>query len=194
VKSRFKDSMVWLHTWSGLVVAWILFAVFLTGTLAYFNNEISAWMQTQTRSTASPEQLIKQSSEFLQQNAVDSPKWTIVLPTGRYLSAKVYWQDTNQVEDKRRNTQSAQLDQTGQALTLRETRGGNFFYRFHFDLYYMPVLYARWLIGICAMFMLVAIVTGVIIHKKIFKDFFTLQFFIYRLTFRKHGSGKQTPA
>jgi hypothetical protein len=37
------------------------------------------------------------------------------------------------------------------------TRGGEFFYRLHFDLHYMPALWARWIVGFCAMFMLVAI-------------------------------------
>jgi len=39
----------------------------------------------------------------------------------------------------------------------------------------MPVLWARWIVGFCAMFMLVAIVSGVITHKRIFKDFFTFR-------------------
>ena len=64
---------------------------------------------------------------------------------------------------------------SGQALKARETRGGDFFYRLHFDLHYIPVLWARYLVGFCAMFMLVAIITGVITHKKIFKDFFTFR-------------------
>ena len=58
---------------------------------------------------------------------------------------------------------------------MRETRGGDFFYRFHFDLYYMPVIWARWLVGIAAVMMLVAILTGIVTHKKIFRDFFTLR-------------------
>src|SRR5690606_7303417 len=50
-----------------------------------------------------------------------------------------------------------------------------FLYRLHFDLHYMPARWARWIVGFCAMFMLVAIVTGVITHKRIFKDFFTFR-------------------
>ncbi len=64
---------------------------------------------------------------------------------------------------------------TGEEVAARETRGGDFFYRLHFDLHYIPVLWARYLVGFCAMFMLVAIITGVITHKKIFKDFFTFR-------------------
>ncbi len=39
----------------------------------------------------------------------------------------------------------------------------------------MPPIWGRWVVGFCAMFMFVAIVSGVITHKKIFKDFFTFR-------------------
>ena len=64
---------------------------------------------------------------------------------------------------------------TGQQVTSRDTLGGEFFYRFHFQFHYMPVVWGRWLAGAAAMFMLVAIVSGVITHKKIFVDFFTFR-------------------
>ena len=64
--------------------------------------------------------------------------------------------------------------QTGQAVTARETRGGDFFYRFHFELE-IGFPWGRWLASIAGMFMLVAIISGVITHKKIFADFFTFR-------------------
>jgi uncharacterized iron-regulated membrane protein len=64
---------------------------------------------------------------------------------------------------------------TGKKVNARDTLGGEFFYRFHFQFYYLPVMWGRWLAGLCAMFMLVAIVSGVITHKKIFVDFFTFR-------------------
>ena len=33
---------------------------------------------------------------------------------------------------------------------MRDTPGGEFFYRFHFQLHYMPVLWGRWIASICA--------------------------------------------
>ena len=35
-----RQSMSWLHTWSGLLLGWLLYAVFFTGTLSYFVDEI----------------------------------------------------------------------------------------------------------------------------------------------------------
>lgn len=49
MKGPFRQSMAWLHTWSGLVVGWLLFAIFLTGTASFFRQEISLWMQPELR-------------------------------------------------------------------------------------------------------------------------------------------------
>jgi uncharacterized iron-regulated membrane protein len=64
---------------------------------------------------------------------------------------------------------------TGQRVTARDTLGGEFFYRFHFQLHYMSAFWGRWIVSICTMFMLVAIVSGVITHRRIFADFFTFR-------------------
>jgi uncharacterized iron-regulated membrane protein len=200
VKARFRDSMNWLHTWAGLVVGWVLFAVFLTGTLAYFQHEISRWMQPELPAAASPEQAVAQAQQYLQQHAVGSDRWTIVLPGARGFTTDLFWRPapmaeaeaatsaansaTNAVSNKEstkekrpanRRFERASLAGDGTAATARETRGGQFFYRFHFDLYHLPVVWARWIVGVCSMLMLLALCTGIVIHKKIFKDFFTLQ-------------------
>lgn len=39
----------------------------------------------------------------------------------------------------------------------------------------MPRVWGRWIVGIATMFMFVAILSGVITHKKIFTDFFTFR-------------------
>ncbi|WP_157055319.1 PepSY domain-containing protein, partial [Achromobacter spanius] len=36
--------MAWLHTWVGLWFSWLLYAVFLTGSLALFAEPITHWM------------------------------------------------------------------------------------------------------------------------------------------------------
>ena len=76
----------------------------------------------------------------------------------------------------RRGGQRIILDSaTGEVLEARETRGGGFLYRFHFDLYGMPRIWARWIVGIATLLMMVGIISGIITHKKIFKDFFTFR-------------------
>ncbi|MDA1172880.1 MAG: PepSY-associated TM helix domain-containing protein, partial [Proteobacteria bacterium] len=43
-----RQSMSWLHTWASLILGWLLYAIFVTGTLSFFQNEISTWMKPET--------------------------------------------------------------------------------------------------------------------------------------------------
>jgi hypothetical protein len=47
-RGSFRQAQAWLHTWCGLWVSWLLFAVFLTGTLAVFEEPITHWMTPST--------------------------------------------------------------------------------------------------------------------------------------------------
>ena len=40
-----RQTMSDLHIWAGLLVGWLLYAMFLTGTVAYFRDETSQWMR-----------------------------------------------------------------------------------------------------------------------------------------------------
>ncbi|WP_051953262.1 PepSY-associated TM helix domain-containing protein [Xenophilus azovorans] len=166
-----------LHIWAGLLVGWLLYAMFLTGTVSYFKDEISQWMRPELAHQAEvpdPALVAARIAGELQTVAAGSPQWSIGLPDARNNTAGAFWR-TPGVEG-RRAFQSATFDPaTGHKVAARDTGGGEFFYRFHFQFHYMPVLWARWLAGFCAMFMLVAIVSGVITHKKIFIDFFTFR-------------------
>lgn len=187
MKEGFRQSMNWLHTYSGLLVGWVLFMVFAAGTASYFKDEITFWMRPELHlaSAALPPQVevAGQAVAALQQRAPASPRWFITLPTEREPGVRITWATPPQPEGpqpagaRRARFDTAMLDAaTGQPLSAaRETQGGNFFYRLHFDLHYMPAIWARWIIGFCAMFMLVAIVTGIVTHKRIFADFFTFR-------------------
>ena len=45
MEKSFTQRMDWLHTWFGLVLGWLAFALFLTGTIAVFWFEIQHWAQ-----------------------------------------------------------------------------------------------------------------------------------------------------
>jgi len=187
MKEGFRQSMAWLHTWSGLLVGWVLFLVFCAGTASYFKDEITFWMKPELHQAASepvtPVLAAERSVAFLQQRGPDAQRWFISLPTAREPMVRMFWNPKPKplppgAERPRRGRfENAALDPaTGQpAEAARETRGGEFLYRLHYDLHYMPALWARWIVGFCAMFMLVAIVSGIVTHKRIFKDFFTFR-------------------
>lgn len=173
MKQGFRQAMAWLHTWAGLTFGWLLFAIFLTGTLAYFKNEISHWMQPEipVRSVSS-ETSLTLAQHYLQQHAEGASRWLIELPDGREPGLSVRWQ---QAAAKRGQFTEKLLDpQTGAEVQGRESMGGEFFYRFHFQLQ-MPYPWGRWLSTIAAMVMFVALISGIVTHKKIFKDFFTFR-------------------
>ncbi len=173
-----RQSMSDLHTWAGLLAGWILYAMFLTGTVSYFKDEITQWMRPEVaHRTAPPDAALtaQRVAATLGTLAAGSPQWSFDLPNERSSVISSFWR-TPGVSAGKRTFQDASFDiDTGQKVTTRDTLGGEFFYRFHFQFYYMPVLWGRWIAGLCAMFMLVAIISGVITHKKIFIDFFTFR-------------------
>ncbi|MGH2294058.1 MULTISPECIES: PepSY-associated TM helix domain-containing protein [Pseudomonas] len=173
MKEGFRQAMAWLHTWTGLIFGWLLFAIFLTGTLSYFKEEINHWSQPEVRRHAlDPVNSLGLAQRYLEANAAHAGSWMIRLPNAREAALSVSWRDP---EAGRRGFVSKSLDaQTGQPVEARDSRGGEFFYRFHFQLE-MPYPFGRWLSTFCAFIMLVGLVTGIITHKKIFKEFFTFR-------------------
>ncbi len=176
----FRQSQSTLHTWSGLLLGWVLFAVFVAGTTAYWREALNRWSRPELTRIERPERVVDGAVAYLMKRAPDAKSWFIPVPTVHSAGSQVFWQpqETPGAPKRRgrgrRDTQVL-IGADGQPVAARETRGGDFFYRFHFDLHYVPVFLARWIVGIAAMFMLVAILSGIVTHKKIFRDFFTLR-------------------
>lgn len=177
----FRQSQAFLHTWSGLLLGWLLFLIFVAGTIAFWREGLNRWMRPELDRIEQPYAVLAGAQRFLNEKAPDAKSWFISMPSRDAPGAQVFWQAQPKEGEKprgrrggRRDTQ-ALIGADGKPAFARETRGGEFFYRFHFDLHYMPVIWARWLVGLAAMMMLVAILSGVVTHKKIFKDFFTLR-------------------
>lgn len=170
MKEGFRQSIAWLHTWAGLVVGWLLFAIFLTGTASYFRPEISQWMRPELHGMAHNPAAASVAVAALQERAPNAASWLIDLPDERNPVVQVFWRD----EGERRFKRAALDPNTGHELSARSTLGGEFFYRFHFELHMQPI-WGRWIVGIAAMIMLIAIVSGVITHRRIFRDFFTFR-------------------
>jgi uncharacterized iron-regulated membrane protein len=189
MKEGLRQSMAWVHTWSGLLVCWLLLLVFMGGTAAYYKHEITFWMKPELHKAAdapskvTPAESATLAVRELQQRAPKANAWFLDLPHERNPLIYASWTNPprkGMTREQRRaafRTQNFTLDpMTGEHTAApRDTRGGEFLYRLHFDLYYMSAIWGRWIVGIAAMFMLVAIVSGVITHKRIFKDFFTFR-------------------
>ncbi|MFC4788200.1 PepSY-associated TM helix domain-containing protein [Giesbergeria sinuosa] len=171
-----RQAMSWLHTWAGLLLGWLLFAIFFAGTLSFFKNEFNLWMRPEMYGLpAADAEVAQKSLDALTRQFPALTQWIMHLPDERNPAVGILWRDTGngRFETLHMNPQ------TGEAIATRPTMGGDFFYRFHFELRTAQkgrwTLEGRWLVGVATMLMLVALITGVITHRRIFKDFFTFR-------------------
>ena len=129
-REGFRQAMSWLHTWAGLILGWLLFAIFLTGTLSFFKNEFNLWMRPEMhglpRTDAADAQVAQKSVDALVRKAPDVTQWILHLPDDRDPAVNMLWRSTGngRFETLRMNPQ------TGEPIEARQTRGGDFFYRF----------------------------------------------------------------
>lgn len=187
MKEGFRQCMAWLHTWTGLVVGWILFFVFLTGTAGYIQLELTRWMQPELPLRAqvipSQQEQFNQANQFLSHSpdALEAVRWRVDFLSKDRGSEQlqVSWSMPTPEGKRFGPTETRYLDPvTGQATAQvepRDTAGGRTLYRMHYALHYIPYDIAIRIVGVCTMLMFAAIITGVITHKKIFKDFFTFR-------------------
>jgi uncharacterized iron-regulated membrane protein len=187
--SSLRQCTAWLHTWTGLVVGWVLFFVFLTGTAGYFQLEITRWMQpersVQPVPLASTMHMVEQALSRLEGVASTAASWRITLPhfsnpSRAWEALSIRWEQMPEPGHPFGARTSEKLNPFTGAVQSpeaepRATAGGFGLYRLHYELRYMPLEWGIRIVGVCSMLMLVAIVTGVITHKKIFKDFFTFR-------------------
>lgn len=167
-----RPRVTWLHTWAGLLAAWVLYAVFWTGSLAFYREELTAWMQPEAPPQAREVDVAALSDRIVAHLASAAPgatRWSIELPDARRLTPTAYWSGPAGAG------QQAYDSTTAAPRTARATAGGEFFYRFHYQLHHMPYQWGRWIVGFASLLGLVAMVSGVVVHKKLFADFFTFR-------------------
>ncbi|MDR0702680.1 MAG: PepSY domain-containing protein [Azoarcus sp.] len=189
MKEHFRQSMAWLHTWTGLLAGWVLFFVFVTGSAAYFHAEITRWMQPELplRPAFSREVpvavMLEHALDFLARQPEADREWRIVLPQsgarvgcGVQCGGPLRGYPSDLTVSWAGNTE--RLDAaTGAPLPPlprgRDTAGGALFRDMHYQLHYLER--GAFVVAVATLLALVAIVTGVIIHKRIFRDFFVFR-------------------
>lgn len=183
MKESLRQGMAWLHTWVGLLAGWVMLFVFVTGTASYFSFEIDRWMRPELPLVDAPwdqASAIGQAQAYLQAHHAHAELWNIGLPVERtqpYLG--LFVRDPRMPDGTPGRTYRAIYDagaaQFVPALPARDTGGGQLLYRMHYVLHYMPHAAGTWIVGIGAMLLLLALISGLIIHKKIFVDFFVFR-------------------
>ncbi|MEP9358001.1 PepSY-associated TM helix domain-containing protein [Sphingomonas sp. KR3-1] len=167
IREGVRQVMAWLHGWVGLLLGWVLFVMCLAGTLSVFKPEIGQWMRPENSAKADPADAIQAATDWLGRNAKDTTGWYLNVPNARMNTTEAAY-------DSGGTFLFRALDPVSGAPAARETLGGEFFYRLHFELE-LPYPWGRLLASIAAMVMLVALITGIIAHRRIFKDYFTFR-------------------
>ena len=172
----FRRNNQFLHTWASLLLIWLLYAVFLTGTLSFFRQELLFWSKPELhqKQQVPMKQNLTSAIAYLNQHAGQATQWRINLPNVRQPFLHLSWQTASLDGQKKPEKKQAYLDaSTATELKPRASNFINFLYRFHFELYAVERKTGRLIVGIATLFMLVALITGIIIHKRIFIEFFT---------------------
>ncbi|HEL2977280.1 TPA: PepSY domain-containing protein [Stenotrophomonas maltophilia] len=175
MKAGFRQSMSWLHTWCGLTCGWLLCAIFLTGTLSVFREPITRWMEAGPVPASSPavEAGVQaaRAQQWLAAHAADARAWQIRWAAQRGWPLELSWEGRDGTWHER--WVDAVTGRAHPPPRLRETEGGRHFMSFHYTLHGGMAGY--WLVGWITACMLLALVSGVVVHKRIFKDFFTFR-------------------
>jgi uncharacterized iron-regulated membrane protein len=175
MKPTLRQSMDFLHTWTGVLFGALLFLIFFMGTLAVFDREIDRWMLPETRLPPPPSEFSFDRRVLPRMRVLAPPSsafWFVTYPDARTPTMQLGWKDP--ASGKR---ESRRLDVAGGRL-LHEPGswgGTGFFYPFHYNLHLPWKDLGIWIVGFAAMAMLTALVSGVIVHRKLFADFFTFR-------------------
>lgn len=179
MNGAFRQSMTWLHTWSGIVVVWLLYFMFVTGTMGYFDDELDLWMKPELPASEQlpleqvlPALSARASGEYAGADRwIFSPTITRTNPHPRMF----YQMPAVEGGQTQRGSERIDLATGGLLAEARETGGAQVLYRMHYLLHYLPGRSGYYIMAVATMFMFVGLMTGVVAHKRIFKDFFTFR-------------------
>jgi len=164
--------MTWLHSWAGLVLGVLLITIWWTGTLSVFDKEIDRWMQPETRITASPQDI--DADHIIDQVKTARPDGKITNLLIYLPEARVPFFDVHAEFSEADRFNERFHPGTGEALGEQTSLGGSgFLYPMHYRLHSGAVGYI--VVALATLMMMVLLVTGVVIHRKIFADFFTFR-------------------
>ncbi|WP_256939994.1 PepSY domain-containing protein [Acetobacter malorum] len=169
VRTGFRAAMTQVHDMAGIFTGWLIYIITLSGTLSVFRPEISLWARPELRAGAvDPVKATEAAIGWLSRHAPQSSAWYITPARERAPFSWAAWDQNGAF------LQRALDPVTGSPDTIRDTLGGDFFYRFHFELQ-LPYPWGRLLAAIAALALVFVLLTGIVAHRRIFLDFFTFR-------------------
>jgi uncharacterized iron-regulated membrane protein len=196
----FRLSMTWLHTWFGLVLGYVLIVAFFFGALSVFDREIDRWAIPETRfapqAMPSFDKLLapifpriypdkERLAEAQTRNDGPLPTTLPLHEWGAYTTHRdpvlLMWsgfelpKPTNPDNDHVFGLMT--LDpRTGAEISSDKLKiGSEFFYPMHYGLHLHWKDLGIWIVGLAALVMLAALVSGIVMHRRIFRELFTFR-------------------
>jgi uncharacterized iron-regulated membrane protein len=168
VERTFRHSMSWLHTWTGVVLGALLIGIFWMGSLSVFDREIDRWMKPATRLALTEPVSLDAVAGVVRPQTEGAQQWYLMLPTEREPVMRFAVRKPGEPVVLR-DIDPATLTVLPDAGTLA---GTGFIFRFHVQLDSRLGEVGYWLVAFAGMAMLVLCVSGLIVHRRIFADFF----------------------
>lgn len=197
---NFRLSMAWLHTWFGLVLGFVLMVVFFFGSLSVFDREIDRWAIPASRFEPQPmpsfDRVLKPVFEDMKPGpqAIELAKGRVNGPMAETFPVTKSWGaytthrdpvlglfSSYELPNAKDPEDSVWGNRTidprnGQSLPDDHLKiGSQFFYPMHYSLNFHWKDLGMWIVGFAALIMLVALVSGVVMHRKIFRELFTFR-------------------
>lgn len=179
-RDGFRRAMTAVHTWGGLVFGSVLFVVFWMGTLSVFDREIDRWTMPATRLGAPPAEgsldrtLVPAVAALAAEAGGGSPdltEWSAFLPSAREPVLRVTLRRADGAREVRHVDPAS-----GALLPAPGTLGGTgFVFPMHFSLHVTWQRLGIWIVGAAGMTMLVLLVSGIAVHRRVFAEFFTFR-------------------
>ncbi|KQO16383.1 peptidase [Acidovorax sp. Leaf76] len=158
-----------LHSWAGIVTGLLLFIVCFSGAVVVFKNEIDLWANPslaqlpRSDKPASLDAVLTQLHTRYPGATVE----TIALPDAVNPSYFAFVRERGAPASTR--TKVALRSDTGAVVGPVDSQLGQYLRMLHVFLFFGP----RWIVGFLGAAMLVLIVTGIVIHRKILAELFT---------------------
>jgi uncharacterized iron-regulated membrane protein len=199
MQQTFRQSMSWLHTWFGLVLGYVLMVAFFFGALSVFDREIDRWATPQTRFEPRPmpsydamlapifKRIVPEAHELDEARArvgtlaptLPVMNWAAYTthrdPVLRLFAEFAITNNPNDPDDHVHGTLTVD-PRNGTVLPHDQLKiGSEFFYPLHFSLHLEWKQLGYWIVALAALVMMAALVSGVVMHRRILRELFTFR-------------------
>ena len=160
-----------LHSWAGIVTGLLLFIVCFSGAVVVFKNEIDLWANPSLARLPRSDKPAPLDAVLAQLHAryPGATVETIALPDAINPSYFAFVRERGAPASTR--TKVALRSDTGAVVGPVDSQLGQYLRMLHVFLFFGP----RWIVGFLGVAMLVLIATGIVIHRKILAELFTLR-------------------